>query len=193
MNEVILIGNLGSDPETRQTQTGKSVCNFSLATNEKVDGEDKAEWHKIVAWEKTAELCQQYLAKGRKVAIRGSIRTRTWDKDGVTQYTTEIHAQRVEFLSPAPQGQQQGQQQGGYAPQGHQQPQGGYQQPQGGYAPQGGYQQPQGGYYQQQQGYPPQQPQGGYQQPAPQQQPQQPAPQQQPQGAPRGPGDDIPF
>lgn len=175
MNKVILIGNLGSDPETRQTNSGKSVCNFSLATNEKSGDEDKAEWHKIVAWEKTADLCQQYLAKGRKVAVEGSIRTRSWDKDGVTQYTTEIHAHRVEFLSPAPQQQQQGQQQGGYAPQGHQQPQGGYQQPQGGYPqqgqPQGSYpnQQPQG--WQQQQGYPP----------------------QQPQGAPQGRPDDLPF
>ncbi len=146
MNKVILIGNLGSDPESRQTKSGKSVCNFSLATNERSGGEDKTEWHKITAWEKTAELCSQYLVKGKKVAIEGSIRTRSWENnEGETKYTTEIHAHRVEFLSPASEQQQ-----------------GGYQQQQ-----QQGYQQPQQG-YQQSPGYGQQQPQGGYGQPAPQ-------------------------
>jgi single-strand DNA-binding protein len=104
VNKVILIGNLGRDPELRYTQQGTAVANFTLATNEsfpKKDGtrEERTEWHRIVAWEKTAELCSQYLSKGRSVYIEGRLQTREWEnKEGQKQRTTEIVAQRVQFL-----------------------------------------------------------------------------------------------
>ncbi len=104
VNKVILIGNLGRDPELRYTKNGQAVANFSLATSEQwnsKDGnrEERTEWHRIVAWAKTAELCAQYLSKGRTAYIEGSLRTREWeDRDGNKRQTTEIHAQTVQFL-----------------------------------------------------------------------------------------------
>lgn len=104
VNKVILIGNLGRDPELRFTQGGQAVANFSLATSEKFQGRDgqpkeQTEWHRIVVWGKTAENCAQYLAKGRSVYIEGRLQTRDWeDKDGNKRQTTEITAQRVQFL-----------------------------------------------------------------------------------------------
>jgi single-strand DNA-binding protein len=103
VNKVILIGNLGKDPEVRYTQGGAAVANFSVATNEKwtKDGQtqEKTEWHRIVVWGKTAENCGQYLKKGRSVYIEGRLQTRKWtDKEGRDQYTTEIVAQFVQFL-----------------------------------------------------------------------------------------------
>lgn len=106
VNKVILIGNLGRDPELRYTKNGQAVANFSLATSDNFttrDGqkEERTEWHRIVTWAKTAELCTQYLAKGRTVYIEGQLRTREWeDKDGNKRQTTEVHAQTVQFLSP---------------------------------------------------------------------------------------------
>jgi single-strand DNA-binding protein len=106
VNKVILIGNLGRDPELRYTKNGQAVANFSLATSDNYtnrDGqkEERTEWHRIVAWAKTAELCTQYLSKGRTVYIEGQLRTREWeDKDGNKRQTTEVHAQTVQFLSP---------------------------------------------------------------------------------------------
>ena len=105
VNKAILIGNLGKDPELRFTPGGQAVANFSVATNEKWTDkagvkQEKTEWHRIVAWGKTAELCGEYLKKGREVYIEGKIQTREWNnKDGVKQYTTEIVAQNVTFLS----------------------------------------------------------------------------------------------
>jgi len=104
MNRVILIGNLGQRPELRHTRGGDAVANFTLATNEAWTDkagqkQEKTEWHKIVVWGKQAENCEKYLDKGRQVCVEGSIQTRTWDKDGVTQYTTEIKARDVKFLS----------------------------------------------------------------------------------------------
>ena len=105
VNKVILIGNLGSDPELRNTSGGNSVCNFSIATNEVWTGKDgqkneRVEWHKIVVWGKQAENCQQYLKKGRQVYVEGKNQTRSWDdKDGVTRYVTEVVARQVVFLS----------------------------------------------------------------------------------------------
>lgn len=93
MNRVILMGNLGRDPEARDAN-GKKVVTFSLATNE---GKDRVEWHRIVAWEKTAELVEKYMTKGSKALIEGRLQTRKWEKDGVERQTTEIVAQRVEF------------------------------------------------------------------------------------------------
>jgi len=105
VNKVILIGNLGRDPELRYTQSGQAVTNFSLATSERFGGRDggeqqeRTEWHRIVAWGKTAETCAQYLAKGRSVYIEGRIQTRDWeDREGNKRQTTEVVAQRVQFL-----------------------------------------------------------------------------------------------
>jgi len=104
VNKVILVGNLGRDPELRYTQQGTAVANFTLATNEsyqKKDGarEERTEWHRIVVWGRTAENCSQYLAKGRTVYIEGRLQTREWEnKEGQKQRTTEIVAQTVQFL-----------------------------------------------------------------------------------------------
>jgi len=106
VNKAILVGNLGRDPELRQTPSGQNVCNFTLATTESWtdrNGElvERTEWHRIVAWGKTGELCAQYLSKGRTVYVEGRIQTREWeDKDGNKRYTTEINAQNVNFIGP---------------------------------------------------------------------------------------------
>lgn len=96
LNKILLIGHLGRDPDLRQTTTGKSVANFAMATSEKRGGEDHTEWHRIVAWEKTAGYCAHYLHKGALVYVEGRIQTREWiDKEGQTRRTTEVVAQRV--------------------------------------------------------------------------------------------------
>jgi single-strand DNA-binding protein len=118
VNKAILIGNLGRDPELRYTQNGQAVTNFSLATSENwtdKNGErsEKTEWHRIVAWAKTAELCAQYLTKGRTVYIEGRLQTRDWeDKEGVKRQTTEVVANTVQFLG-GPRGEGGGNQGGG--------------------------------------------------------------------------------
>jgi single-strand DNA-binding protein len=98
----MLLGNLGNDPELRQTGSG-SVCEFRLATNESwiKDGEkhDKTEWHRIICWGKLGENCAKYLSKGRQAFVEGRLQTRTWeDKDGNKRYTTEIVASNVVFV-----------------------------------------------------------------------------------------------
>ena len=103
MNKVILIGNLGRDPELRLIPNGTAVCNFSIATSERwtKDGEkqERTEWHNIVAWDRTAEIAGEYLHKGSRVAIEGKLQTREWtDKSDVKRYTTEIIADRLELL-----------------------------------------------------------------------------------------------
>jgi single-strand DNA-binding protein len=104
INKVILIGNLGKDPEVRYTPAGKAVANFSLATTERWtdrDGQrhDKVEWHTVVAWGKLGELAGQYLKKGRPVYVEGKIATRSWDDDsGTKHYKTEIVANQLVFL-----------------------------------------------------------------------------------------------
>jgi single-strand DNA-binding protein len=106
VNKAILVGNLGRDPELRQTPNGQSVVNFTLATSETwtdKNGErvERTEWHRIVAWGRTAEMCNQYLSKGRTVYVEGRIQTREWeDKDGNKRYTTEINASTVNFIGP---------------------------------------------------------------------------------------------
>lgn len=102
MNKAILIGNVGKEPEIRKTQSGISVANFSLATSKKVKGEDKTEWHRIVAWDKLAEIIEKYLHKGDKVMIEGEIETREYEKDGRKVYTTEIRAWSMEMLGGKP-------------------------------------------------------------------------------------------
>jgi single-strand DNA-binding protein len=104
VNKVILVGRLGQNPEVRYTPSGAAVANFSVATNESWTDksgqkQEKTEWHKVVVWGKLAELCNQYLIKGRQVYLEGRLQTRQWqDKDGQTKYTTEVQAQTVQFL-----------------------------------------------------------------------------------------------
>jgi single-strand DNA-binding protein len=104
INKVMLIGRLGRDPEVRYTPDGAAVANFSIATSEewkdKATGEKKerTEWHRIVAFRKLGEICGEYLSKGKQVYIEGRLQTRSWEKDGVTRYTTEIVASDVQFL-----------------------------------------------------------------------------------------------
>ncbi|MEN9722214.1 MAG: single-stranded DNA-binding protein [Pseudomonadota bacterium] len=104
VNKVILIGRLGQNPEVRHTPSGSSVANFSVATNEawtdkSGQKQERTEWHRVVVWGKLADLCGQYLAKGRQIFVEGKLQTRQWqDKDGQTKYTTEVLAQTVQFL-----------------------------------------------------------------------------------------------
>jgi len=104
LNKVMLIGNLGADPETRYTQDGTCVCNIRLATTEKFkdrngERQERTEWHRVVLWGKLGEIANQYLAKGRQVYIEGKIETRKWtDKDGNNRYTTEIRANTMQML-----------------------------------------------------------------------------------------------
>lgn len=104
VNKVILIGNLGADPEVRYTPSGSTVANFNLATTEQwtnKDGEkeERTEWHRIVAWGRLGEICGEYLHKGRQVYIEGRLQTRSWeDKDGIKRYTTEINALSMQML-----------------------------------------------------------------------------------------------
>ena len=198
INKVILVGNCGQDPETKFTASGAAVTNLSIATSEtwkdKQTGEnqERTEWHRVVFFNRLAEIAGEYLRKGSKVYVEGSLRTRKWqDQNGQDRYTTEIVAAEMQMLDSRGDA-------GGYAPQGGQ---GGYQQapaqpaqPQ--YAPQQAHQQapPQP----QQQYAPPQQqapvnPMGGHQQaPRPAAPPQQ-------ASAPQAPpamdsfDDDIPF
>ncbi len=110
VNKVILIGNLGQEPELRYTGSGTAVCNMRLATNESYtnrDGEEvqKTEWHNVVAWGRLGEVCNEYLDKGSQVYFEGSLQTRSWeDRDDNTRYTTEIKAQEMMFLDSNRQG-----------------------------------------------------------------------------------------
>jgi len=104
LNKVMLIGNLGADPETRFTQDGTCVCNLRLATTEKFksrtgEQQEKTEWHRVVLWGRLGEIANQYLKKGARVYIDGKIETRKWqNKDGQDQYTTEIRANEMKML-----------------------------------------------------------------------------------------------
>jgi single-strand DNA-binding protein len=106
VNKVILIGRLGKDPEVRNLENGAVVANFSIATSEsykdRTTGEKKevTEWHNIVLWRGLAEIAQKFLHKGDMVYIEGKIRTRSWEKEGVTRYITEIVADNMNMLSP---------------------------------------------------------------------------------------------
>jgi single-strand DNA-binding protein len=108
VNRVIILGNLGGDPEVRHTQGGQAVCNFTVATSEKWtdkagDKQETTEWHRVVVWGKTGEACGKYLSKGSKVYVEGKLSTRSWDdKDGNKRYSTEVIADQrpgsVQFL-----------------------------------------------------------------------------------------------
>jgi single-strand DNA-binding protein len=103
MNQVILIGNLAADPESRTTQSGIACCTFRLAVNRRykgADGQRETDFINCVAWRQCAELCSKYLAKGRKVGVTGSLQTRTYQaQDGSKRYATEVVVEQVEFLT----------------------------------------------------------------------------------------------
>jgi single-strand DNA-binding protein len=107
VNKVILIGNLGADPELRYTPSGTAVANFNIATKDTWTGKDgtkeeRTEWHRIVAWARLGEICGEYLTKGKQVYIEGKLRTRSWeDRDGNKRNTTEILAQTMQMLGSA--------------------------------------------------------------------------------------------
>lgn len=108
VNRVIILGNLGQDPEVRYTPSGAAVCTLSVATTETRtdrDGnrQENTEWHRVVVWNKQAENCAKYLSKGRSVYVEGRLQTRSWDdkNTGQKKYTTEIIAQTVQFIGSA--------------------------------------------------------------------------------------------
>lgn len=178
INKVILLGNVGQDPEVRTLETGVKVARLRLATTERIfnrqtnESTEHTEWHSITLWRGLAEVADKYVRKGSQIYVEGRIRSREWEKDGQRHTGVEIVADEMKLLGRRPEGAQQ---------------QGGYQQPSQPQYQQGGYQQPQ---YQA--------PQPQYQQPA---QPQYQAPQYQPQpepmpAAPQMPmadPDDLPF
>jgi|TARA_B110000208_G_scaffold41549_1_gene55018 single-strand DNA-binding protein len=182
INKVILVGNVGGDPETKYMPSGGAVTNLSIATSEswkdKQTGQpqERTEWHRVVFFNRLAEIASEYVRKGSKLYVEGSLRTRQWEQDGVKRYSTEIVASQMQMLDS----RQGGAQAGG--------PQGGQNAQQGG---QGGGQQQN---YNQQapQGRPQQQQSYQQQPPAQQQQPAQ-QPQQQAGGFDDGFDDDIPF
>ncbi len=167
VNKVILIGNLGADPEVRTLENGTKVARIRIATTERYmaretqERKEHTEWHHLTLWRGLASLAEQYMRKGSKIYVEGRIRTREWvDENQQRRFSTEIQADVVNLLDS-----RQNSESGGYAPQ----QQGGYSQPQ-----QQGYSQAQGGYSQPQQqaAYSqPQQAQGGYSQPSYGQQP----------------------
>ncbi len=131
LNKVMLIGHLGNDPEMRVTATGQSVVNFTLATNENFKDasgnlQERTEWHRVVAWGKLAEICNQYLKKGRQVYVEGRLQTRSWEdnKTGEKKYTTEIVCSEMQMLGS---GRDQGNQ-ADYSNSGFRQPQNNQQQ-----------------------------------------------------------------
>lgn len=206
VNKVILVGNLGNDPEVRYMPNGNAVANLSIATSESWKDQqgqlqEKTEWHKVTMYRRLAEIAGEYLKKGSQIYLEGKLQTRKWqDQQGNDRYTTEVIADQLQMLGGRNEsgggggGQSSGQSgggQGGYqqSPQGGQNNQGGYQQS-GGQSNQGGGQSNQGGGQSNQGG-------GGYQQPS--QQGQKQSPQQSPQKAPPMAepdfdfDDDIPF
>ena len=105
INKVILVGNVGRDPEVRYLEKNLVVANFSLATTERafttqngVQVPERTEWHNIVAWRGLAEICEKYIKKGSQLYIEGKLQTRSWEKDGVKRYSTEIYADSIELL-----------------------------------------------------------------------------------------------
>ena len=109
LNKVMILGNVGNELEVRQTQTGRAVANFSVATTdawgEGDERQERTEWHQVVVWGKLAETCGQYLTKGRQVLVEGRLQTRSYeDHDGHKRFVTEIVAQQVQFLGGRPEG-----------------------------------------------------------------------------------------
>lgn len=109
VNKVILIGNVGKDPEVRYIDKDLAVANFTLATSERAytlqngtQVPERTEWHNIVAWRGLAELSEKYIRKGSQLYIEGKIQTRSWEKDGIKRYTTEIYADSIQLLGKKP-------------------------------------------------------------------------------------------
>lgn len=102
INKVILVGNVGRDPEMRSLPSGTHITTFTFATTDMrskdEQGNPRTEWHNIVAWGKLAEVCDRYVTKGKQLYIEGSIRTRSYEQDGQKKYFTEVHAREIEFL-----------------------------------------------------------------------------------------------
>ncbi|MBU1171983.1 MAG: single-stranded DNA-binding protein [Proteobacteria bacterium] len=179
LNKVMLIGNLGRDPEVSYTPSGMAIAKFSIATTDfwtdKATGErkDKTEWHRIVAFAKLAETCGRYLTKGKQIYVEGRLQTSSYEKDGITRYSTDIIANTMQFLGAKGEGSYQGAGAGGGAYPQNNGPQG------------GGFQNPKANF---------QQPSRGPQNPNHNQQPQ---PEFDPYGADQAfhqpPDDDIPF
>jgi len=213
LNKVMLIGNVGQDPEVRYLDGNNGnggnakVATIRLATSERYrdrNGEQRenTEWHSVVAWRNLADLAENFIRKGTQIYVEGKIRSREYtDQTGAKRYRTEIIADSIQLLGRR--SDNPGAQEGAPAQGGYQGRQGGYQQ--GGYQGQGGYNRPQGGGYAPQGGYGPAAPQGGYNagqqgghpaQPAPQQAYNQPAPPVQNEPIDIGadnPDDDLPF
>ena len=152
VNKVILVGNVGVDPEVRTTESGVKVARVRLATTERIynrqtnENTELTEWHTITLWRGLADVVDRYVRKGSQLYIEGRLRTREWtDKDNIKRYSTEIMADEMKLLGRRSDNQQAGAPMGG---QSYSQPQGGYQQ--------GGYQQSAGGYQQPEQHYVPQ-------------------------------------
>ena len=112
LNKVMIIGHCGADPELRYTQSGQAICNLRIATDESYTDKDgnrveRTEWHSVVAFQRAAENCNQYLHKGSLVYVEGKLATRKWqDQNGHDRYTTEIRADRVQFLEKRENGTQ---------------------------------------------------------------------------------------
>ena len=107
VNMVILLGNVGQDPDVRYTPSGQAVCTISLATNETWTDkngakQERTEWHRVVCWGKTAENVGKYVKKGKPIYVQGRLQTREWEKDGERKFSTEVVADRVQFLGTAP-------------------------------------------------------------------------------------------
>lgn len=106
VNKVIIVGRLGKDPEVRHLESGASVANFPVATSETYkdrntgERKEQTEWHNVVLWRGLADVAEKYLNKGEMVYIEGKLRTRSWEKDGITRYTTEIVGDNMTMLSP---------------------------------------------------------------------------------------------
>lgn len=105
VNKVILVGHVGKDPEVRYLEKNVAVANFTLATTERgytaqngTQVPDRTEWHNIVAWRGLAELAEKYIRKGSQLYVEGKIQTRSWERDGVKRYTTEIYAESIQFM-----------------------------------------------------------------------------------------------
>lgn len=106
MNKVILIGHVGRDPEATHSKTGMLIVKLSLATTEKVKGMEHTEWHKILLFDKTAQVVADYVKKGSQIMIEGKIKTEAWEKDGVKRFTTSILANSVELLGSKDRGKE---------------------------------------------------------------------------------------
>jgi len=109
VNKVILIGHVGKDPEVRYLDKNVAVANFTMATTEKafttqngVQVPERTEWHNIVAWRGLADISEKYIRKGSQVYVEGKLQTRSWEKDGIKRYTTEIYAETINLLGKRP-------------------------------------------------------------------------------------------